>query len=125
MPIKFTSASDFNAKTNERQISMVLGEDLSLRWKLAELLEERNMQKIELSRLTGIRASTITDYVESDKPLATVNIGHLFAIMIALRITDISEILEVSMPKETVNRFRRERRAWIERGVAPSYRLGQ
>ncbi|MDF9638836.1 helix-turn-helix domain-containing protein [Bacillus cereus] len=73
---------------------------------LGELLRERGMSQGDLSRLTGIRVATINDIANIKK--LNVNWLHIVPIMIALRITDMSEIISVEFPDEVKERFEKD-----------------
>ncbi|MEC3420526.1 helix-turn-helix transcriptional regulator [Bacillus thuringiensis] len=74
--------------------------------RLGELLREREMSQGDLSRLTGIRVATINDIANIKK--LNVNWLHIVPIMIALRITDMSEIISVEFPDEVKERFEKD-----------------
>ncbi len=71
--------------------------------RLGEILKEREMSQGDLSRLTGIRVATINDFANMKK--LNVNWLHVVPIMIALRITDMSEIVYVEFTEEVKERF--------------------
>ncbi|MGD2278167.1 helix-turn-helix domain-containing protein [Bacillus wiedmannii] len=71
--------------------------------RLGEILKEREMSQGDLSRLTGIRVATINDFANMKK--LNVNWLHVVPIMIALRITDLSEIVYVEFTEEVKERF--------------------
>ncbi|PGM50851.1 helix-turn-helix domain-containing protein [Bacillus thuringiensis] len=74
--------------------------------RLGELLREREMSQGDLSRLTGIRVATINDIANIKK--LNINWLHIVPIMIALRITDITEIISVEFPDEVKERFEKD-----------------
>ncbi|HFJ9448176.1 MULTISPECIES: helix-turn-helix domain-containing protein [Bacillus cereus group] len=74
--------------------------------RLGELLKERGMSQGDLSRLTGIRVATINEIANIKK--TNVNMLHLVPIMIALRITDMTEIFYVEFPDEVKERFAKD-----------------
>lgn len=63
-----------------------------IKLKIKELLEQRNMTQKELSMLTGIRESTVSEIVRGSKTV--LNFGHLSRIAEALQITDIRELVD-------------------------------
>lgn len=67
----------------------------SIRIRLKDLLEERNMKQKELAALTGIRESTISDICRGSRTV--MNFNHIAKIAEALKITDIREIVELKI----------------------------
>ncbi|NRQ71977.1 helix-turn-helix transcriptional regulator [Bacillus cereus] len=84
--------------------------------RLGELLRERGMSQGDLSRLTGIRVATINEIANIKK--LSINWLHLVPIMIALRITDMNEIISVEFPDEVKERFEKEMEGY-EGGLTP------
>lgn len=60
--------------------------------KLKKLLEDREMTQLELSKLSGVRQSTISDIVRGARTV--INFGHLSKISEALKLTSITEIID-------------------------------
>ncbi|MEK5205335.1 helix-turn-helix transcriptional regulator [Bacillus sp. FSL R10-2789] len=92
-----------NQNTNEVVTGLLENTPHRVVNRLGELLKERGMSQGDLSRLTGIRVATINDFANMKK--TNVNMLHLVPIMIALRITDMTEIFYVEFPKEVKERF--------------------
>lgn len=67
----------------------------SVRIRLKELLEERNMKQKELAELTDIRESTISDICRGARTV--MNFNHIAKIAEALKIKDIREIIELKI----------------------------
>ena len=65
----------------------------SIRIRLKELLEERNMKQKELAELTDIRESTISDICRGVRTV--MNFNHIAKIAEDLNIKDIREIIEL------------------------------
>ncbi|MCA1064308.1 helix-turn-helix transcriptional regulator [Rossellomorea sp. AcN35-11] len=74
--------------------------------KLGEILRERGLTQGDLHRLTGLRVATINELVNFKKKSLTV--AHLVSIMIALRITDIRDLIEVEFDEEVLAYFKEE-----------------
>lgn len=68
-----------------------------LHLKLAHILKERNMTQRELSELSGVPSATLSDLVRDKR--TSINKEHLNAIATALNITDIREIIELTIDK--------------------------
>ncbi|PEM65296.1 XRE family transcriptional regulator [Bacillus pseudomycoides] len=73
---------------------------------LGDILKERGLSQGDLSRLTGLRVATINDFINMKKTNA--NFTHLVPIMIALRISDMTEIIRVEFPDEVKKRFEKD-----------------
>ncbi|MCA1056133.1 helix-turn-helix transcriptional regulator [Rossellomorea aquimaris] len=74
--------------------------------KLGDILRDRGLTQGDLHRLTGLRVATINELVNFKKKSLTV--AHLVSIMIALRITDIRELIEVEFDEEVQAYFKEE-----------------
>ncbi|MFC0232514.1 helix-turn-helix domain-containing protein [Vagococcus entomophilus] len=126
MTIKFTEDS-FSDKTNSAIKNTVLSADsMELRFKVNQLIAERRrttdgreFTQSTLAELTGIRKGDISKYC-NNKFRPTINLSHLFAMMIALRVSDISEILEVRLPSEEKTKFIKQSAEWKQEGTMPS-----
>ncbi|MCU4863169.1 helix-turn-helix transcriptional regulator [Bacillus cereus] len=71
----------------------------TVRCKLGQILKDRGISMTELSHLTGIRVATISELANMKR--TTISVPHLVVIAITLRITDINELIEFTMPPET------------------------
>jgi DNA-binding Xre family transcriptional regulator len=74
--------------------------------KLGNILRERGLTQGDLHRLTGLRVATINELVNFKKKSLTV--AHLVSIMIALRITDIRDLIEIEFDEEVEAYFKEE-----------------
>lgn len=84
--------------------------------KLGEILRERGLTQGDLHRLTGLRVATINELVNFKKKSLTV--AHLVSIMIALRITDIRDLIEVEFDQEVQDYFNEENQR-MKNGFTP------
>ncbi|MBW3112968.1 MULTISPECIES: helix-turn-helix domain-containing protein [Bacillaceae] len=84
--------------------------------KLGEILRERGLTQGDLHRLTGLRVATINELVNFKKKSLTV--AHLVSIMIALRITDIRELIEIEFDQEVQDYFNEENQR-MKNGFTP------
>lgn len=66
---------------------------LEVKFKLKEILEERNLTQKELAKTSNVREATISDIVRGTRTV--INFKHLAAIAEALNIKDIEEIMEL------------------------------
>ncbi|KPL60661.1 MULTISPECIES: helix-turn-helix transcriptional regulator [Bacillaceae] len=84
--------------------------------KLGEILRERGLTQGDLHRLTGLRVATINELVNFKKKSLTV--AHLVSIMIALRITDIRDLIEIEFDQEVQDYFNEENKR-MKNGFTP------
>ncbi|WP_299741344.1 helix-turn-helix transcriptional regulator [Rossellomorea sp. y25] len=84
--------------------------------KLGEILRERGLTQGDLHRLTGLRVATINELVNFKKKSLTV--AHLVSIMIALRITDIRDLIEIEFDQEVRDYFNEENQR-MKNGFTP------
>ncbi|MCP3742539.1 helix-turn-helix domain-containing protein [Rossellomorea sp. BNER] len=87
--------------------------------KLGKILKERGMTQGDLHRLTGLRVATINELVNFKKKSLTV--AHLISIMVALRIWDIRELIEIEFDDEVILYFKEEQKK-MEDGFTPDLR---
>lgn len=64
----------------------------SIEIKLKQLMDQKNMTQKHLAVLTGLRESTISDIARNSR--TGINFAHLSKIAEALKVTDISEIID-------------------------------
>lgn len=121
MGIIFTDADSFSKKSTDTLKNLVLSEDIGLNFKLKELMEDRKVTSRELAQIIGVNESTISQYINA-KSMATLNIHHILAICIALRITDLSELIELDISKGTESRWKKDLKLWHENGWQPVYK---
>lgn len=83
---------------------------------LGEILKERGLSQGDLSRMTGLRVATINDFTNLKS--SSVNFTHLVPIMIALRISDMREIIRVEFPEEVTKQFEEDMEGYVG-GLTP------
>ncbi|PFA47899.1 transcriptional regulator [Bacillus anthracis] len=71
---------------------------LEVRFKLKDILEERNLTQKELAKLSNVREATISEIVRGTRTV--INFKHLAAIANALNITDIQQIMVLEKIKK-------------------------
>ncbi|MEI5907410.1 helix-turn-helix transcriptional regulator [Bacillus spongiae] len=79
--------------------------------KLGSILKERGMTQGDLHRLTGLRVATINEFVHFKKNSLTV--AHIVTIMIALRIWDLRELVEIEFDEEVIEYFKKEQTTMV------------
>lgn len=80
--------------------------------KLDTLMQKRGLSQRELGLITGLRAGTINSILNGKG--TTLNKIQLVTLMVGLRITDLSELIEVRFPEETIEEFKQEAETWEE-----------
>lgn len=84
--------------------------------KLAERIEELGLSLMELSKLTGIRYASLNELKNGKK--VTLNLQHLIAIMIALRIKSFDQLLSLDfMENDMEELFDKEVLQYAEQGL--------
>lgn len=84
--------------------------------KISERLEELGMSLVELSKLTGIRYASLNELKNGKK--VTLNLQHLIAIMIALRIKSFDQLLSLDfMENDMEELFDKEVLQYAEQGL--------
>lgn len=78
--------------------------------KIDDLLKERNITQKDLAQMTGMRVGTVSELVNGKG--ISLNKVQLFAVMVALRVTDISEIYEIRLPDDLDKQFQSESNEW-------------
>ncbi|MBF2334316.1 helix-turn-helix domain-containing protein [Staphylococcus epidermidis] len=71
---------------------------VELELKLKEVLSEKNMTQKQLSELTGIRQSTISDIIRGSRTV--LNFEHISKVASELNIYDITKIMELKIIEE-------------------------
>lgn len=85
-----------------------------VRIKLSEVLEKRGLTQGDLHLMTGIRAATLSEIANGKKQ--SFYFVHLVAIMCALRITDIREIIDVEFEENVKDAWKEEMHGY-EKGL--------
>lgn len=82
-----------------------------------EALEARGLTQTKLASITGLRPATISELVNGERSAITK--AHFLTLMIALRITDITELLDIEFDEETTSKFKKEAQQWKEEKSIP------
>ena len=83
---------------NETTQNLIDSSSIRLVSKLGDILAERRITQTELSEVTGIRHASINEMLHDKKK--TINKQHLMAIMVALKLKDITDLYEVVFDDE-------------------------
>ncbi len=87
--------------------------------KLQDKLDELGMTVMELMHLTGIRYASLNDLKNNKK--VTLNLQHLLAIMVALRIKSFDELFELKFEEEENEKeFEEEVEYYYSKGLPDS-----
>lgn len=116
---KFRLASDeVHDMTNKAVVNTITSvEGVEFVVKLDKLMQERGLSQRELGMITGLRAGTVNSILNGKG--TTLNKVQLAALMIGLRITDLSELIEIRFPEDKVEEFKQESESWIENKRRP------
>ena len=107
------------AKTGQPTIKLLTQfKDAYIVYKLEDILQKRGLSQRQLSELTGIRQATISNLATGKSQL--INKDILFALMFALRITDISDIIDIKLPPAVARQFHEEADSWEESKTPPA-----
>lgn len=68
---------------------------MAIRVKVKEALDERHMTQKELSERSGVPQATLSDLVRDNR--TGINKDHLYAIAHTLNITDIRELIDLTI----------------------------
>lgn len=86
-------------------------------FKLADRLKERNLTMRDFAKMSGLRLATICDMCNGKKQ--SLNLHHVLICMLVLRITKLSDIIEIVFPEELKNKYEEEAKAWILKDEPP------
>lgn len=94
---------------------------IELQFKLADRMAERNLTVRELSEITGLRLATISDIMNGNR--SSINFQHIVVLMMALKITKLSDMVDIAFPEYLVNYYEEQSSEWINFGEQPSETL--
>ncbi|MEG0123640.1 helix-turn-helix domain-containing protein [Enterococcus sp.] len=118
--MQFTSEKDFKKTVPEITRELVKSEPITVTWHLKERMKEREISIKELEELTGIQGHTLSRYANNRQSFNTVNIVHIIALMIALRLTDMVELLTITADIEITPKFKAQSKEWKEVKLPPT-----
>lgn len=90
---------------------------VSFVFKLADRMEERNLTVRSLAEITGLRIATISDLMTGKKQ--SVNLHHILILMVALRIGDMFDLIDIEFPEDKKEEYALESEGWINEGIVP------
>ncbi|WP_028390796.1 helix-turn-helix domain-containing protein [Bacillus cihuensis] len=86
--------------------------DANFVYKIDELLNERNITQKDLASMTGMRVGTISQLVNG-KTGVSLNKTQLIALMVALRVTKLSDIVDLELPQDVLLKFQKQQAEWL------------
>lgn len=91
---------------------------MELQFKLADRMAERNLTVRDLSALSGLRLATISDIMNGNR--SSINFQHLTMLMVALRLSKVSDLIDIYIPEYICDYFEKDSAEWIATGETPS-----
>ncbi|MDK0636919.1 helix-turn-helix transcriptional regulator [Clostridium perfringens] len=91
---------------------------ITVRFKLADRLEERGLTVRKCAELTGLRLGTISDIMNGNK--TSITFQHIWILMIVLCITDINDLIELHLPEHVTSFFDEMSEKWIDSKEIPA-----
>ena len=89
-----------------------------LAFKLEDRMAERGLTVRALAKLSGLRLATISDLCNGNK--SSVNLQHVTLLMAVLRLTSITDLVEVVVPEAEKEICLEESAEWKRTGELPS-----
>ena len=112
------ATNEVHEMTNKAVVNTVTSiEGVEFTIKLDNLMKDRGLSQRELGMITGLRAGTINSILNGKG--TTLNKIQLVTLMIGLRITDLSELIEVKFPDQIKEEFSQETESWVENKRRP------
>ena len=99
--------------TNKAVVNTVTSvDDVEFVVKLDKLMKDRGLSQRELGMITGLRAGTVNSILNGKG--TTLNKIQLVTLMIGLRITDLTDLIEIRFPDKIKEEFSQESETWME-----------
>ena len=112
------ATNEVHEMTNKAVVNTVTSiEGVEFTIKLDKLMKDRGLSQRELGMITGLRAGTINSTLNGKG--TTLNKIQIVTLMIGLRITDLSELIEVKFPDQIKEEFSQETESWVENKRRP------
>ena len=112
------ATNEVHEMTNKAVVNTVTSiEGVEFTIKLDKLMKDRGLSQRELGMITGLRAGTINSILNGKG--TTLNKIQLVTLMIGLRITDLSELIEVKFPDQIKEEFSQDTESWVENKRRP------
>jgi len=91
--------------------------DVKYVFKLDDALHARGMNQKQLAQMTGMRIGTVSYLVNGQG--ISINKIQLLAVMSALRITDLNDLLEIQFPPDVIEKYAEDRSEWLRTRIMP------
>lgn len=111
-------SSQHDMTSSSVQNTLMSISDIEVHIHLDSIMKKRNLSQRDVAKITGLRVGTINSIINNKG--TTLNKVQLVALMIGLRITDLSEIIEIKFPKEVELQFKEESDIWNLTKVIPA-----
>lgn len=85
--------------------------------KIDDLIQARGISQRQLSDMTGIQLSYLSDFILGKT--TTINKTHLLALMSVLRVSNLSDLIEIRIPIKLEEQFELDRAEWIDNKRIP------
>lgn len=92
-------------------------EDAEIVLKIDDLLKERGITQQDLAMMTGMRIGTVSQIVNGKG--ISFNKVQLLAIMVALQVTNLSDLIEFRLPQDIKEKYEQNSREWVETREMP------
>lgn len=90
---------------------------IELHFKLADRMEERGLTVRQLAEISGLRLATISDIMNGNR--SSINYQHIIVLMMSLRITKLSDLIEIHFPDVLADYYNKQSFEWIKLGEPP------
>lgn len=88
-----------------------------IKFKLKDRMDERGLNQRELEAITGISVPTISNYMNGKH--GAISFVHVLSLMSALRLTKITDLIEVELTPEDAAAFIEDSEKWKETKHVP------
>ncbi|MCY8796295.1 MULTISPECIES: helix-turn-helix domain-containing protein [Bacillus subtilis group] len=92
-------------------------EDAEIVLKIDDLLKERGITQQDLAMMTGMRIGTVSQIVNGKG--ISFNKVQLLAIMVALQVTNLSDLIEIRLPQDLKERYEQNSESWVKTREMP------
>ncbi|NRF01917.1 helix-turn-helix domain-containing protein [Bacillus subtilis] len=92
-------------------------EDAEIVLKIDDLLKERGITQQDLAMMTGMRIGTVSQIVNGKG--ISFNKVQLLAIMVALQVTNLSDLIEFRLPQDIKEKYEQNSKEWVETREMP------
>ena len=116
VPMSATTHSSVNEKI-EKICETADAQGVHISFKLEDRLKERGLTRRDCAKMSGLRLATISDLCTGKKQ--SINIHHIFVLMVVLRISNMADLVEISIPENIKEIIDTEGESWVATGDIP------